>query len=128
MREIPTIFVRDANDRGVVTSQPPPARDWGFPGGGGPTPQEDGPGWTYDGDRCGARREVKPDRPTPDGFVLVETDPTTGKSVGWEPVEQSAFAKFHAEAVRAGGPEWHTGSYELVGPKVNGNPERATGH
>ena len=31
----------------------------------------------------------------------VEHDDETGKTVGWEPVEQSSFAKYHAEAITA---------------------------
>lgn len=47
---------------------------------------------------------------------------------GWEPIERSPFARFHAEALRDGPAYWPAGTYELVGPKVNGNPERAPGH
>jgi len=47
--------------------------------------------------------------------------------MGWEPIEQSGFAKWHAEAlVRA-----HAavpGTYELIGPKINGNPEGVEEH
>lgn len=128
MRKIPTIFVRDDTDRRFVTSRPHADCDWVFRGEGVPTRKYDGTCVMYDGGQWWARREVKADRPAPPGFVLVQTDQTTGKSVGWEPVEKSPFAKFHAEALREGGTDWHTGTYELVGPKVNGNPERATAH
>jgi hypothetical protein len=127
MRKIPTIFVRDDHDRRFVTTEPHPACDWVFRGEGVPTRKYDGTCVMYDGHRWWARREVRPGRPVPDGFVLVETDGTTGKTVGWEPVEQSPFARFHAEAVR-GAWEWRPGTYELIGPKVNGNPERAAEH
>jgi Family of unknown function (DUF5565) len=42
--------------------------------------------------------------------------------VGWEPVEQSGFAKLHARVV-TDAVGWLPGTYELCGPKVNGNPE-----
>jgi len=54
----------------------------------------------------------------------------TGKTVGWEPVEQSSFAKVFRDAFE-NDPRWDGvaggfpyGTYELAGPKVNGNPER----
>lgn len=40
---------------------------------------------------------------------------------------QSPFAKFHAEAT-AGWFGWKAGTYELVGPKVQGNPESLSRH
>ncbi len=66
-------------------------------------------------------------------FVTAEYDATTGKTVGWEPIEQSAFARWHAEALateerRRDAPLAKPGTYELVGPKVNGNPERCGEH
>jgi hypothetical protein len=52
----------------------------------------------------------------------------TGKTVGWEPAGQSSFAKLHAEATSvtlgATAGVWRNpGTYELVGPRINGNPE-----
>ena len=63
---------------------------------------------------------------TPPGFVEIERDEETGAVVGWEPAAQSSFAKWLAEADTYLAPgqrplDGHT--YELVGPKVNGNPE-----
>jgi hypothetical protein len=127
MQKIPTIFLRDDQDRRYVTTEPNPACDWVFRGEGVPTRKYDGTCVRYDGTRWWARREIRPDRSAPAGFVLVATDPVTGKGVGWEPVEQSSFAKFHAEAA-AGAVQWRPGTYELVGPKVNGNPERSPVH
>jgi hypothetical protein len=69
-----------------------------------------------------ARREVKAGKPFPGIFQPIECDDTTGKTVGWEPAEQSGFAKFIAEAV-AYSPPPGEGTFELVGPKVNGNPD-----
>src|SRR5206468_3085511 len=85
-----------------------------------------------------ARREVKPGKAVPDGFIAVEHDETTGKTVGWEPWSNSSFARFIEEARQNWAadhrlPDPHrsdlpSGTYELVGPKVNGNPERADRH
>ena len=79
---------------------------------------EDGTWW--------ARREVRPGRPRPPGYRPVTTDEVTGKTMGWEPIAQSAYARYHAEAVPA--QALTPGTYELIGPKINGNPEKVDGH
>lgn len=133
MKKIPTVFLRDfANDPKYVTEEPNPECSWVFLGEGVATRKYDGTCVMFDGDRWWARREVKPGKATPPNFVKVDYDETTGKTVGWEPIEQSAFAKYHAEAVQyqdgTGISGWPKGTYELVGPKVNGNPEKANQH
>lgn len=52
-------------------------------------------------------------------FVTQPHDETTGKTVGWEPVGQSSFAKWMPPP----GLSYQPGSYELCGPKINGDPE-----
>lgn len=104
--------------------------DWHGGAGSGDVPES--------GDLTGvwlARREVKPGKTAPAGFLPVQTDPATGKAVGWEPVEQSSFAKLHTQALANGVLDtWpHEepvlgATYELIGPKVNGNPERLDEH
>ncbi len=127
MRKIPTLFVRDPNDRKHVLPEVTPGCEWVLAGEGVPTRKYDGTCVRFDGERWWARREVKPGKDTPDGFVEVEHDATTGKTVGWEPAEQSGFARWLDEAV-AVRDEWNEGTYELCGPKVNGNPEGFAAH
>lgn len=138
MRKIPTLFVRDP-DTGLryVTEQVHPDCQWVMDGEGVPTRKYDGTCVRFDGERWWARREVKPGKAAPANYVPVETDPVTGKTVGWEPVEQSAFAKVHAEAVAYQDDAarglvdlgvYTPGTYELVGPKINGNPEQVDQH
>ncbi|MEV1157779.1 DUF5565 family protein [Micromonospora chokoriensis] len=132
MRKIPTLFRRDPEDMRRVTSEVHPDCRWVLDGEGVATRKYDGTCVRYDGERWWARHEVKPGKATPPGYQPVMTDDVTGKTVGWEPIEQSAFATFHAEALGAivdqfSGPQ-PGATYELVGPKVNGNPEKATGH
>jgi hypothetical protein len=67
------------------------------------------------------------DKTPPEGFRPMETDSITGKTVGWEPAPQSAFWKYLSEAIeRYDG--WTHGTYELIGPKINGNPEQSETH
>lgn len=133
MRKIPTLFVRDA-ESGLrhVGREPHPDCGWVFAGEGVATRKYDGTCVMFDGERWWARREVKTGKAAPANYVPVETDEVTGKTVGWEPVEQSAYAKYHAdalEATRSGSlTGWPAGTYELVGPKVNGNPEQVIRH
>lgn len=134
MKKIPTVFRRDPDDMRRVTREVHPECQWVLDGEGVATVKYDGTCVMKDGDgRWWARREVKPGKRTPPNFQPVMTDDATGKTVGWEPIEQSAFAKYHAEALtetdsviaQRGFP---AGTYELVGPKVNGNPERVEDH
>jgi hypothetical protein len=132
MQKIPTVFRRDPGDMKRVLPEVNPECQWVLDGEGTATRKYDGTCVMLDGeDRWWARREVKPDKTPPANYVPVGTDEATGKTVGWEPIEQSAFAKYHAEAVQheeAHGIEHTLGTYELVGPKVNGNPEREIIH
>lgn len=133
MKKIPTVFIRDwDNNPKYVTKEPNPECAWVFAGEGAATRKYDGTCMWFDGQRWWARREVKKGKQPPANFTQVAVDEETGKTVGWEPIEQSGFAKWHAEAIReaadADYPEgantvWYPGTYELVGPKINGNPE-----
>ncbi|WP_037610134.1 hypothetical protein [Streptacidiphilus rugosus] len=130
MQKIPTLFRRDPDDRAHVLSEVHPDCAWVLAGEGRATRKYDGTCVRLDEQGAWwARREVKPGKTPPPNYVPVQTDEVTGKTMGWEPVGQSAFAKFHAEALAGeshGG--WRPGSYELVGPKINGNPERRRAH
>ncbi len=131
MRKLPTLFQRDPDDRAHVLPEVNPVCQWVLDGFGVPTRKYDGTCVMLDeaGDWW-ARREVKPGKTPPPDFVPVETDQVTGKTMGWEPIARSAFARWHAEAVAGAAPEYGfaPGTYELVGPKINGNPERRDGH
>lgn len=132
MRKIPTLFVRDPQDMRYVTRNVHPDCQWVLDGEGKATWKYDGTCVMYDGARWWARREVKPGKRAPENYVAVETDEVTGKTVGWEPIEQSAFFKYWDEAsdYLLGGNEVDAavGTYELVGPKINGNPEKCDRH
>jgi hypothetical protein len=130
MKKIPTLFARDWDgDRRYVLNQVTPGCEWVIKGEGLPTRKYDGTCVMFDGEHWWARREVREGKPEPAGFVVLEHDDETGKTVGWEPVAQSGFARWHAEAAADDdGLGWDPGTYELVGPKINGNPENAPSH
>ena len=128
MKKIPTLFERDWDgDRRYVLPAVVAGCEWVTEGDGVPTRKYDGTCVMFDGDRWWARREVKEGKTAPDGFVALETDAETGKTVGWEAVEQSSFYTYwHDARSRWAYPQ--PGTYELIGPKVNGNPDGAQMH
>lgn len=136
MNKIPTLFVRNPDDRRYVLPEVTPGCEWVLAGEGRPTRKLDGTCVMLDEHgNWWARREVKPGKNIPSGYQIVQHDETTGKLVGWEPMAQSSFVKFHAEAVREADENcddpftpWPVGTYELIGPKINGNPERYETH
>lgn len=129
MNKIPTLYQRDPDDRRRVLPEVTPGCEWVLRGEGVPTRKYDGTCVMFDGARWWARREVRPGKTAPADFRALSTDEITGKTVGWEPIEQSPFIKFFVEAqAQATGDMWAEGTYELCGPKINGNPEGYADH
>lgn len=130
MQKIPTLFQRDPENRKYVLPVVSAGCEWVLAGEGVPTRKYDGTCCMFDGERWWARREVKPGKPTPANFRAVAADEITGKTVGWEPMEQSGFARWLADAIEDGEMphDWEPGTYELCGPKINGNPEQFDRH
>jgi hypothetical protein len=136
MRKIPTLFNRDPEDMRRVVPTVHPDCQWVLDGEGVATRKIDGTCVMLDDEgRWWGRREVKPGKTPPPNYRPVETDPATGKTVGWEPIDQSGFRKAFQDALNhtpplngAPGPAYRPGTYELIGPKVNGNPERVPHH
>jgi hypothetical protein len=109
VKKIPTMFARDwdGDRRYVLPSSRRGATGSVSAGEGSPTRKYDGTCVMFDCDRGWAQREVREGKTAPAGFVELEHDEETGKTVGWKPIEQSGFAKLHAQALaeaeRAGG-------------------------
>lgn len=132
MRKIPTAFLRDwdGNPK-YVTRTVHPDCEWVLNGEGRATIKWDcicvkhdlAQGWF-------ARREVKPGKTPPPHFEAISTDEETGKTIGWEPIDQSPFVRFFDQALgrlirmQAVFP----GTYELIGPKINANPQNWPHH
>lgn len=131
MRKIPTLYVRDFNSRPAhVTEEVTPDCEWVLSGEGVATRKFDGTCVMLDEHgNWWARREIKPEQVAPPYFVEIGFDDVTGKLVGWIPIGYSSFARWLAEAVVNCGPaDGITGTFELIGPRINGNPERAEEH
>lgn len=156
MRKIPTLLARDFTRPGApVTGTLNPDCEWVLNDQERVTVRQKFDGTCVRLDDAGAwwgRREVKPEKAPPPGWVEVDADEVTGKRVGWEPIAQTPFVKpfgealrnlldahtetteyrngehvepFRVEAIR---PTLEAGTYELIGPKINGNPEGCERH
>ena len=133
MNKIPTVFKRDPKDMKRLLPEVHEDCQWVLDGEGIPTRKYDGTCVMLEPNGSWwARREVKPGKTAPPHFAPISTDEVTGKTVGWEPIAYSGFTKWHAEAIanhaKLGGAPCEAGTYELVGPKINGNPENFGGH
>lgn len=125
MKKTPTLYLRNQTDRSRVSRAPNPQCDWVFAGEGMATPKWDGTCVMFDGTDWWARREVRPYKDPPPGWVQVE-ETLGGRRIGWEPAYMSPFKRFWMEAVDED--RFDPGTYELVGPKVNGNPHSLNQH
>lgn len=140
MRKIPTLFVRDwEGDRSRVLDIVTPGCEWVIQGEGIATRKYDGTCCLIRDGKLYKRHEVRGGKDTPTDFELVEetTDPDGKvKLVGWVPVGEGPEDRWHREALD----EWRVlsetigsemdpprifedGTYELLGPKIQGNPE-----
>jgi hypothetical protein len=129
VKKMPTIFERDWDgDRSRVLDRPNPAADWVFAGEGTATRKLDGTCCLVEGGTLWKRHEVRAGKPVPDGFREADHDETTGKRVGWLPVGAGPEDRWHREAFEPVASALADGTYELIGPKVQGNPERRQAH
>ena len=132
MKKIPTIFLRDfAGTIGapgrMVTREPDPACGWVFAGEGVATRKYDGTCVLVRDDTHYKRYEVKKGGTPPAGFEPAnDVDPETGKQQGWVLIGSGPEDKWHREAL--GDSLWGNGTFELIGPKVQGNPEKTASH
>lgn len=98
-----------------------PDCEWVFNGEGIVTRKYDGTCVKIEKDSYYKRREVGKGKTPPDNFIEEQLDENTGKRVGWVPVDpNSKEDKWHMEAFSM---SLSDGTYELVGPKIQGNPE-----
>lgn len=102
MRKIPTLFKRDLDDMRKVLPEVTPGCEWVLAGEGTATRKYDGTCCMFDGERWWARREVKPGKQAPANFQAIETDETTGKTVGWSLDEHTLIRHGEAEMILFG--------------------------
>lgn len=126
MKKTPTIFKRNQDNMKEILDVPHPDCDWVFSGEGVSTRKYDGTCCLVKNGVLFKRREIKKGKPTPKNFTLVDYDKITGKTVGWVPVNlESKEDQWHNESFRE---NLTDGTYELIGPKIQGNLEKYENH
>lgn len=124
MQKIPTLFERDWNgDRSRVLNQVHPGCEWVLEGEGVATRKIDGTCCLVRAGELYKRQEFRPGQALPDDFEEVGFDPETGKRVGWRPVGEGPEDRWHREGF-AHLVDKVDGTYELVGPHTQKNPEK----
>jgi hypothetical protein len=126
MKKIVSLFQRNYDGDGKVRDEIVPGAEWVAAGEGTATRKFDGTCCLVRGGSLFKRFEVKPGGSPPPHFETAnEVDPTTGKQQGWLPITDGAEDQWHRaafEATKKTGPV-PDGTYELCGPKIQGNPE-----
>jgi hypothetical protein len=127
MKKIPTLFDRDWDgDRSRVVNVPHKDCGWVIAGEGVATRKIDGTSCMVRDGKLFKRRELRKGDATPHDFELATFDDETGKTVGWVPVGDGPDDRYHREAFEDG--PHSNGTYELIGPKIQGNPEKVERH
>ncbi len=126
MKKIPTIFKRNPDNMKEILDERNPDCLWVFNNEGVATRKYDGTCVKIKNDEYLKRREIKKGKKVPEFFIEEQFDPNTGKRTGWVPVDpKDKGDKWHIEAFDL---SLSDGTYELVGPKVQGNPEKHAIH
>jgi len=119
MRKIPTLFERNF-ETWLAYDKVTKGCDWVTKGEGVATRKYDGTACLVKNGILFKRYDCKKDRPLPKfgSPCQSEPDPETGHWPWWIPL--SKYDKWHMAAFVGDEPN---GTYELCGPKINGNPE-----
>ena len=128
MKKIISLFQRNYDGNKKVRDEIVPGAEWVIAGEGIATRKYDGTCCLIRDGQFFKRHEVKPGGIAPAGFEPAnDVDENTGKQQGWLPVGTGPENKWHWEAFDRV-PNRTDGTYELVGPKINGNPEKFERH
>jgi hypothetical protein len=123
MKKIPSVFQRNYETDRLIRDEVTPGCEWVLAGEGRATQKFDGTSCLIQSGALYKRYEINKGRTPPEGFIPAQgPDPVTGDCPGWVPVTDAPEDQWHREVFdRAIG--WDDGTYELVGPKIQGNPE-----
>lgn len=128
MKKIPTMFERDwMGDKSKVIDKLSAACEWVQAGEGIATRKIDGTSCLVRDGKLYKRREVKRGSPVPSDFESCTEDAITSKTIGWVPVTDNSEDQWHREAFK-NQIDLENGTYELLGPKIQGNIEKYPKH
>jgi len=128
MKKIPTLFKRDYENTRLVFDEITPGCEWVIEGIGTATRKFDGTACMIKDGKLFKRYDckIKSGKQPPEGFIpCQDPDPITNHWPGWIPIGNGPDDKYHREAFVG---EYKDGTYELCGPKINGNPEKFDKH
>jgi len=128
MKKISTLFKKDPNDLGRVINEVNPENEWAFTDGV-PTRKFDGTATAIINGEIYKRYDVKKGRQVPEGAIpCQEADLITGHHPHWLKCDRNKNEdKYFFEAFDYT-PNLLDGTYELIGEKIQGNPEKREGH
>lgn len=125
MKKIISLFQRDYDGNRKVINQIVPGAEWVIQGEGVATEKFDGTCCMIRDGKLYKRYEVKSGKKAPENFEPAnEVDSVTGKQQGWLPVGDGPEDQWHRGAFTY----QEDGTYELIGPKIQGNPKNLPVH
>jgi hypothetical protein len=126
VKKIISLFARNYGGDNLVRDEIVPGAEWVIAGEGVATRKWDGTCCLMRGGKLYKRYDAKRGKTPPPGFEPAQDyDPITGHMPGWIAVGDGPEDKWHRSVTVTGLPD---GTYELCGPKVNGNPEGLEAH
>jgi hypothetical protein len=132
MKTIISLFQRNYDTDRLVRNEIVPGAEWVQAGEGIASRKFDGTCCMVKDGALYKRYDAKGGRTPPEGFIPAQDpDPTTGHWPGWVLVGSGPDDRYFREAWRdhvAYGETLSDGTYELVGPKINGNKDRFPSH
>lgn len=133
MKKISTLFKKDVNDLGRVINQVNEENQWVFDGEGIPTRKFDGTATAIINGELYKRYDAKKGKKAPEGAIpCQEPDPKSGHHPHWVKCDinknedkyffegLSKYLEINEQIV--------DGTYELIGEKIQNNPEKIKGH
>lgn len=123
MKKIISLFQRNYDGDRLIRDDVVPGAEWVTIGDGVATRKFDGTCCMVRGGKLFKRYDAKRGKTPPPGFEPAQdADATTGHWPGWVPVGDGPGDQWHRQAFEMPG-EYQDGTYELVGPAIQGNPE-----
>ena len=139
MKKIISLFQRNYDGDRLVRDQVTPGAEWALAGEGIATRKFDGTSCLFKDDEWFKRYDAKHGKKPPTNFIPAQDpDTVTGHWPGWVPVTE--LDRWHNEAIFHGlyyrfelgkfrpFVPFSPGTYELLGPKINSNPENTPHH
>lgn len=130
MNKIPSVFQRIFSAKGRVTGiteAPTPGCEWVLAGDGVATRKWDGTAVMVQAGKLHKRLDIKNLKEPPPGWVPCARLEDSNSKPGWYPVGDGPEDRWHREAWELCS-DADDGTYELCGPKINGNPENFAKH